>query len=918
MKNLTVNRLALGNIRQRKKQYIMLIIGIILAMIFSSSIPLLLSSTAETYKQEELNQIGKQDVILYYPTFSEEDYKQLKDKSILSEYGFAHHIGYAYPAGNEKDGVLGAEVTWLDNRAKELSYQTFLEGSYPTKEGEIAAEENALSRIGYKKAKVGDTIKLNLRIQNNNDYIGFVEKEYKLTGIARDKKKRLETRSYTETDLADTLIPAFFVAQNTKTEVGGREKLVAYCKYTDYYYEHYDERYDIISSIDENYDFNDTEVNRVSALDAISRFGAGELMIAVIAVLVFASCVAIINAFNTNLKERKRQIGLLRAVGATKRQIINIFGREALIISLIAVPVSMAISYGIVKIAMGVICDEPYMTKSLLVLPITVAINIAVVMLAALVPLFSASRITPMQAIRNIDATRQVKRKKIKSKKEYNPSKLIARRSLAFSKGSRVAVCIFLSVTILVSCVGFSYVSYMKDDVVDIGADYVLAGMNYQENDYINTESGMKGLTESDRQSICAVPEIEATKGVKRLSASIEVEKLNDYFNLLKAENYTWSRNYENMSEDEMKNEWLKMFKDGNIDKDEVKDYNAIKEVLKVKSEIFGAPIITFTDDEINKLNGKLVSGKIDIDKISNGEEIILVAPKEVSYYLSKSGNGAYVERKYDGKKGNASDLVATATGDFKAGDTLDLIIGVVSSDFDDTAEHNKYTLLDKKEKTVKVGAVISPNATDSFWNIGIITNSDGMNSIYSGVNYSDLNIYTSGQLDDEANSEIMEALQVYQDNYGGSLLSNYEYVRLQKKQIYQFMTALMIIIILGFVICASIINNSISARIRENKSVIGTLRAFGADASALTKIYRNEMLSMFSSGAIIGYALFVLIWIALLIAQAYLDKHFEFVFNPWISIAMTVVLFAVCFINLYIKVKSEMKNSIVENIREL
>lgn len=918
MKNLTVNRLALGNIRQRKKQYIMLIIGIILAMIFSSSIPLLLSSAAETYKQEELNQIGKQDVILYYPEFSEEDYKQLKNKNILSEYGFAHHIGYAYPAGNEKDGVLGAEITWLDDRAKELSYQTFLEGSYPTKEGEIAAEENALGRLGYKKAKIGDTIKLNLRIQNNNDYFGFAEKEYKLTGIARDKKKRLETRSYTETELADTLIPAFFVAQNTKTEVGGNEKLVAYCKYTDYYYEHYDERYDVITSIDENCDFNDTEVNNVAVFYAISRFGAGELIIAVIAVLVFASCVAIINAFNTNLKERKRQIGLLRAVGATKRQIINIFGREALIISLIAVPVSMAISYGIVKIAMSVICDEPYMTKSLLVLPITVAINIAVVMLASLVPLFTASRITPMQAIRNIDTARQVKRKKIKSKKEYIPSKLIAKRSLAFSKGSRAAVSVLLSVTIVASCIGFSYVSYMKDSIIGIGADYVLAGMNYQENNYINTESGMKGLTESDRQSICAVPEIEATKGVKRLSASIEVEKLNDYFKLLKAENYTWSRNYENMSEDEMKNEWLKMFKDVSFGEEDTKDYNAVKEVLKVKNELFGVSIITYTDDEIKRLKGKLVSGKINIDKISSGEEIILVAPKEVSYYLSKSGHGTYVERKYDGEKGKESDLVATATDDFEAGDTLDLIIGVVSSDYDDTAEHNKYTLLDKKEKKVKVGAVISPNSTDSFWNIGIITNAEGMNSIYSGVNYSDLKIYTSGQLDNEANSEIMEALQVYQDKYGGSLLSNYEYVKLQKKQIYQFMGALMIIIVLGFVICASIINNSISARIRENKSVIGTLRAFGADASALTKIYRNEVLSMLSLGAIIGYGLFAVIWIALLIAKARFDLNPEFVFNPWISIAMTIVLFTVCFINLHLKVKSEMKNSIVENIREL
>ena len=35
-KNLTVNKLAFGNLKERKKQYTLMIIGIILAMIFSS------------------------------------------------------------------------------------------------------------------------------------------------------------------------------------------------------------------------------------------------------------------------------------------------------------------------------------------------------------------------------------------------------------------------------------------------------------------------------------------------------------------------------------------------------------------------------------------------------------------------------------------------------------------------------------------------------------------------------------------------------------------------------------------------------------------------------------------------------------------------------------------------------------------
>ena len=48
-KKLTVNTLALGNIKNRKKQYTIMIIGIILAMVLSSSIVFLYSAAKETY-----------------------------------------------------------------------------------------------------------------------------------------------------------------------------------------------------------------------------------------------------------------------------------------------------------------------------------------------------------------------------------------------------------------------------------------------------------------------------------------------------------------------------------------------------------------------------------------------------------------------------------------------------------------------------------------------------------------------------------------------------------------------------------------------------------------------------------------------------------------------------------------------------
>jgi hypothetical protein len=81
----------------------------------------------------------------------------------------------------------------------------------------------------------------------------------------------------------------------------------------------------------------------------------------------------------------------------------------------------------------------------------------------------------------------------------------------------------------------------------------------------------------------------------------------------------------------------------------------------------------------------------------------------------------------------------------------------------------------------------------------------------------------------------------------------------------------------------------------------------------------------MLSWGVGIGFSLFLILYGVMFAIYKYesvtiknYDGSFELVFNPWLTIAMIVVMFAICSINLWSKIRKEMKNSIVENIREL
>ena len=125
-------------------------------------------------------------------------------------------------------------------------------------------------------------------------------------------------------------------------------------------------------------------------------------------------------------------------------------------------------------------------------------------------------------------------------------------------------------------------------------------------------------------------------------------------------------------------------------------------------------------------------------------------------------------------------------------------------------------------------------------------------------------------------------------------------------------------IVILFYTISGSIINNTLSSNIKEDKKKIGTLRAVGANKKEITLSYIRQLFSMFKWGFGIGFGVFGLSYLVLNLIPELKPFMESMVFNPWVTLAFGVILFAVCSLSISAKIRKEMKNSIVENIREL
>ena len=119
----------------------------------------------------------------------------------------------------------------------------------------------------------------------------------------------------------------------------------------------------------------------------------------------------IVNAFSANLDARRRQIGLLRAVGATRRQIKRIFGRETLILAAISVPVGLGLAVLTVILIFALLGENYILVLNLWVLLGVALLSVACIKLASGIPLRRAAAVSTMQAIRDVDldAPRQEK-----------------------------------------------------------------------------------------------------------------------------------------------------------------------------------------------------------------------------------------------------------------------------------------------------------------------------------------------------------------------------------------------------------------------------------------------------------------------------------------------------------------------------
>ncbi|CEK33925.1 ABC transporter permease,Macrolide export ATP-binding/permease protein MacB,macrolide transporter ATP-binding /permease protein,acidobacterial duplicated orphan permease,FtsX-like permease family [[Clostridium] sordellii] len=601
--------LTLRYLKENKKRTIVTIIGIILSTSLICGIGNIFESFMDYQIRETINRKGA-----FHATFHDikkEDVDKITKSAGISKSSISDNLGYS-KLSNEKKNLV--QVKAFDKEGFE-GYQIKLkEGRFPTNSNEIVLSERAMPLIDK---KVGDSINLNIGkrvdknqkeieipiVHDNETIVDGKSKNFKIVGVMNKLEDDidndvvsgityLDIKEKTKGDKVNVAICA-----NEPSEI--YEIAPAISKNLGLKVASNDDSDDMIYNNDngvayENLSFNEhlLRLKGASAYANINR-SINAAMLVVTTLVVVCTVATIYNAFSISINDRKKQFGILNSIGATKSQIIKIVFIEAIVVSVIGIPLGLITGTFAIDLIFKLI---KYMFSSSVIaqLNLRVVYNPYVIILSALIvlltilvsailPALNAAKTPPLEAIKNSSS---LKLGKVKDSKLvrllFKTEGVLAYKNLRRNK-KKFRITLFsliISVVIFISFSGFVEL-FIKANKASVGQ------VNYD----VRLWKG--GILEGDK----IIDDLNKVNGIKKISVR------NDYGVAFDVKESNINKDYKDLID--------KTFSKKNKNGETVYDFNYDQNTFQ------------FTDDkDINNL--KLINGSFDKETAIKENGIIL------------------------------------------------------------------------------------------------------------------------------------------------------------------------------------------------------------------------------------------------------------------------------------------------------
>ena len=940
MKRLTINQIAKANLKHNRRAYLSMAIGIFMAVFLAATLCLSVQGIIARMNENRAEQFGRADIYTIASI-------SMSDAEMLETGFFKPDIGHVYVTANVPDTTVA--LGYYDETATSLMNRRVLEGRMPEERGEIAIEQSALGRLRIEEAALGDTFTLTVR-----PFLGLPEeRSYTIVGFLNEQSNNLNGR-YNTGSYDDKIWPAILTSTEEPTFTSGnvithrlftlRPFVTRYQVLSTFRFEWGQHPWQTVYAVLDSYMGAELETDPYYASPAylLQRL-LSNLVIPLTCLLgvalLIAVCAGIAGAMESQLARKSEEIGMLRAVGATKRQIRRIFGRESWLVALTVTPAALGLALIFVwlmsRVAPGYLMFRP----SLWVLVPMLLLVMVTILISSSLPLRRASRIMPMSVLRDTAILRKARR--IKPRKHFKVPALIARRQLTLHPtrliGSVLLVAMMLFIAFFGSmAAGFNVTAYMTDyPAFQLGSDGYYS-VHFFDTPFIDTFPTQMVLS-SDLDQIATLPGVTKVMTHRELNVFFEADVISDYYSYPGASSWTLFNQhlgneevqaYYDRQADAARKEAAEMGYDWNGMTNEKAwtSHRAAQKALGTDKPLVNIPLVVLENDLAAMIH-KVTDGQINAEAINAGQEVLLYAPDYYEYPASEEERLLYglevnVYHEYIGEGYTyhiANDALTVGTvlplGQFYVSDITRLYdMYSTQEEYDEL-----YQSVDVRRATVTIGAVLDSYLYDLHdfpFTTCLVTTEEGLRNM--GLNCESLTqaeVYLSGTPDAQTEQWLESRITSIASRGSMAVKNILAYRREQAAQQQATLMVLASIAVIFFAASVGMICSNVSRQIRADSRMIGTLRAVGADDRALIGCYSGSIFISISLGIVTS----VLI-ISLLIATGFFGSLTETNYLPALLCCVVLALLMVgcCLGVLRLRVKDVIKKSIVENIKEL
>ncbi|MDO5716098.1 MAG: FtsX-like permease family protein, partial [Tissierellia bacterium] len=591
-----ISNISKSIMRANKKRNRILIIAIALTAFMLTSIFTVAGTVVQGMEKATMLQVGT-DLHGGFKFLTEEQYERLsQDKKIN---GLCYNI-IVGQSNNEELRKDYTEIRYTDEEYAKHSFSLPQVGRLPKHLNEIATCDSVLDNFGLPH-ELGQ--KIHLKVDNGID---IYEGDFVVSGIWEKPAETLPNKIYVSKDFQESFSPAW---QNEK-DMERFQKVNSYAGSINPGF-NFKNAFNISDKMDElkmRLDFGQ-EVNEgvnwaysTSSIDLTSIALMGFLLL----IIMVSGYLIISNIFNISVMADIHHYGLLKTVGTTNRQLKKIVIRQAMMISIIAIPIGLVSGY---LVSMFTI---PFIANNMISIPITMAFNLwffvisgifawITVRTSCIKPCRIVRKTSPIEAIRYTYHEHSIKKKRKKIHK-ITPIRM-AWQNMGRNKRKTISVISSMALSIIMLNITVSLVASFDEDLYVSSfakSDFTVADASLFQKYSVAVE--YEGISQSD------IDYCQKMKGLEDIGAiymSAGFHKI-DGVALKKVEKF-----YEKIK-DEIHPDAAKELKPFIFDNHEI------------YCNIFGLDQMVYDQLEMD-------AGKLDWEKFRIGKYVVISAPIEGS-----------------------------------------------------------------------------------------------------------------------------------------------------------------------------------------------------------------------------------------------------------------------------------------------